>query len=198
MKIFNALTFTPLAAFGLLLGVGAANAAPGTAGADPHAAAPAVRQMPVKFPIPESVIEEHTELRAELLHAAQSGGKTGVAAQALTKLMEPHFVKEEELAQPALGLLPELAQGKVTPQMNAVLPVTEELRRSLPEMLSEHKEIHASLVQLEAAAKAEHKPEVERFAQQLMHHALTEEQITYPAALLVGEYLKLRLRVNNP
>ncbi len=95
---------------------------------------------------------------------------------------------------PALGLLPELAQGQVTAQMSAVLPITEELRRNLPEMLAEHRKIQATLVRLEAAAKAEDKPAAERFAQQLMHHALTEEQVTYPAALLVGEYLKLRLQ----
>lgn len=44
---------------------------------------------------------------------------------------------------------------------------------------------------LGAAGKAEHKPQAERLAEELMHHAQTEEQVMYPAAMLVGEYLKL-------
>ncbi|MGH8279024.1 MAG: hemerythrin domain-containing protein [Gammaproteobacteria bacterium] len=167
---------------------------PGSAFANPAVTSMTVKQMPVKFPIPTSVTEEHAELRAELTQVIQSGGATGQAAQAVAKVLNPHFLQEEEYALPALGLLPELAQGQVTPQMNAVLPVTEQLKRSLPGMLAEHKEIQAALVRLEAAAQAERKPEAERFAQQLMHHALTEEQVTYPAALLVGEYLKLKLQ----
>jgi hypothetical protein len=77
--------------------------------------------------------------------------------------------------------------------MAAVLPLTEELKRNMPQMLVEHGELHKALLQLAAAGKAEHKPEAERFAEELMHHAQMEEQVMYPAAMLVGEYLKLRL-----
>jgi hypothetical protein len=43
------------------------------------------------------------------------------------------------------------------------------------------------------AAKAEDKPEYERFAEKLMAHALTEEEVSYPTALLIGRYLKATL-----
>jgi hypothetical protein len=36
-------------------------------------------------------------------------------------------------------------------------------------------------------------PEHARFAEKLMFHAQTEEEVLYPAAILVGEYLKVKL-----
>lgn len=154
-------------------------------------------EVSMKFPIPESLIEEHAELHAELEHAVQSGGQTGAAARAVAAVLHPHFVKEEKLALPPLGLLPKLANGEVTPDMATILPLTEELKRSLPQMLAEHQQIQAALARLSTAAQAEHKQEAERFARELMRHAQTEEQVTYPAAILVGEYLKLRLKPGN-
>ena len=60
-------------------------------------------------------------------------------------------------------------------------------------MLAEHKEIVAALEQLKIAARAENKLEIENFAHVLVQHELTEEQVTYPTAILIGEYVKLRL-----
>lgn len=147
----------------------------------------------MKFPIPDSLTAEHAALHAELEQIIHSGGKTGQAAQAVAAVLEAHFVKEEKYALPPLALLGDLAGGKLSPQMAAILPLTDELKRSLPQMLAEHQQIVAALNHLSAVAKAEHKPDAERFAHELIHHAQTEEQITYPAAILVGEYVRLRL-----
>jgi hypothetical protein len=43
------------------------------------------------------------------------------------------------------------------------------------------------------AAKAENKPEYVHFAEKLMAHARTEEEVSYPTALLIGRYLKATL-----
>ena len=69
----------------------------------------------------------------------------------------------------------------------------EKLRAELPRMLEEHKLVIGALRRLAAAAKQEKKPEAARFAEALKLHAETEEQILYPAALLVGDYIRLRL-----
>lgn len=166
---------------------------------DSQAVAGASAEASVKFPVPDSVIAEHAALHGELAGIIHSGGKTGQAAQAVAAVLEPHFVKEEKYALPPLALLGDLASGKVRPGMAAILPLTDELKRSLPEMLAEHQQILAALTHLDASAKAEHKPEAGRFAHELIHHAQTEEQITYPAAILVGEYIRLKLHtVNTP
>jgi hypothetical protein len=43
------------------------------------------------------------------------------------------------------------------------------------------------------AAKEEKKIEYVRFAEKLTLHAQTEEEVLYPAAILIGEHLKLKL-----
>ena len=120
-------------------------------------------------------------------------GKVGEAARNVATLLHPHFVKEEEYALPPLGLLAAVAQGAVTPEMRAVLAMTERLKQDLPQMLAEHRHVVGALDQLAAAGRAESRADAERFAEKLRLHAETEEQVLYPAAMLVGEQVRARL-----
>ncbi|HSN39907.1 MAG TPA: hemerythrin domain-containing protein [Burkholderiales bacterium] len=147
----------------------------------------------MKLTIPRPLKLEHEELHEQLRRATRESGGLSEAAKAVAKLMHPHFVKEEEYALPPLGLLPLLAQGQVTPDMAAVLPMTDKLKAELGEMLAEHKSIVAALRRLADVAKRENKPEYAEFADKLILHAQTEEEVSYPTAILIGEYLKLRL-----
>lgn len=74
--------------------------------------------------------------------------------------------------------------------MSAVLQMTDKLETELPTMLSEHKEIVTALKTLIDAARAEDRPEYVHFAEKLMAHARMEEEVSYPAALVIGRYLK--------
>ncbi|HAF14835.1 MAG TPA: hypothetical protein DCK93_03345 [Blastocatellia bacterium] len=141
---------------------------------------------------PRPLKVEHAELHEELAKATKEGGRVGEAAKAVAELLHPHFVKEEEYALPPLGLLSMLAQGQVTPEMRDVLAMTDKLKAELPRMVEEHQAIVAALEKLVAAARQEGKPEYALFADKLMLHAQNEEEVLYPAAILVGEYLKLR------
>ncbi|MEK1854492.1 MAG: hypothetical protein AAAC48_22195 [Phyllobacterium sp.] len=76
--------------------------------------------------------------------------------------------------------------------MADVLALTDRLEAELPAMLAEHQQIVAALGDLMFAAKAEKKPKYAHFAERPISHARTEEEVLYPAALLVGRYLKLR------
>ena len=147
----------------------------------------------MEFKIPHSLKAEHEKLHQELVKATQAGGQTGEAAKAVAELLHIHFVAEEEYAMPPLGLLAPLAEGKITPEMGAVLTMTGKLKAELPHMLQEHKAIVGALEALVKAAKAESKPEYIHFAEKLILHAQNEEEVLYPAAILVGEYLKLKL-----
>jgi hypothetical protein len=149
----------------------------------------------MKFEVPTSLKLEHEELHAELVAATRAGGETGEAAKAVANVLHNHFVKEEEIALPPIGLLPLLASGKIDKEMRSVLPMTDRLKAELPEMLREHKAVVAALEKLIAAANREKLPEHARFAEKLMLHAQTEEEVLYPAAILVGEYLKVKLEV---
>jgi hemerythrin HHE cation binding domain-containing protein len=144
--------------------------------------------------IPGSLKAEHEELHEELVRITNLGAKTGAAAKAVAAALHAHFVKEEELAMPPLGLLPALAAGPVKSDMAKVVELTDKLKRELPTMLKEHQTIVGALDKLAEAAKAENKPAAEHFAAKLKQHAKSEEEVLYPAAIVVGEYVKLSLR----
>ncbi len=148
----------------------------------------------MKLCIPKPLKLEHEELHTELIRATRASGRTGEAATAVAKVLHEHFVKEEEFALPPLGLLPTLAWDELDEDAKSVLNMTGRLKSELSEMLEEHKVIVAALKNLIAAAEAEKKPEHARFAEKLMLHAQTEEEVLYPAAILIGEYLNLRFK----
>ena len=94
---------------------------------------------------------------------------------------------------PPIGLLKTLAKGKVSKDMGEVLVMTDRLRKDLSGMLKEHKAVIDALKKLSAAAKKEKRHDIVHFAEKLTLHAQTEEEVLYPAALLIGEYVKAKL-----
>jgi len=147
----------------------------------------------MNYEIPLPLKLEHEELHDELRRATQAGGDVGEAAKTLARLMHPHFVKEDEIALPPLGLLVALAKGEVTPEMAGVLRLTDRLKAELPAMLAEHKTIVAALDRLAEAAQRAGRSEIVEFARKLKLHAQTEEEVMYPASILVGELVRQRL-----
>ena len=145
------------------------------------------------FKIPTALKTEHKELHHRLASLTKLPGQVGEAASQVAALLHPHFLKEEEYALPPLGLLVPLAEGLVEPEMLQVTTLTDRLRTDLPRMLAEHRTVVGALRRLAAAAKKARKPEAVAFAAELGLHAETEEQVLYPAAILIGEYLKARL-----
>jgi hemerythrin HHE cation binding domain-containing protein len=148
----------------------------------------------IKLQVPSSIAAEHHELHEELASAIKSGGQTGDAAKIVEQRLSSHFEKEEEYALPQLGLLAPLAEGRVSPDMKPAIELSDRLKADMPKMLEEHKAIVEALNTLKEAAKAENKMQAISFSEKLSAHAQNEEQIMYPAAILVGEYLKLKLK----
>jgi hypothetical protein len=151
------------------------------------------RAMDNRFAIPAPLRAEHEELHTRLAAATREAGEIGQAAREVAQLLHPHFVREEEFAMPPLALLAPLARGEIRADMADVLPLTRQLKAELPAMLQEHQQIVAALDKLRAAARAAGRGEYERFAEALVLHAQTEELVLYPAAILVGELVALRL-----
>jgi len=139
---------------------------------------------------PPSLAAEHRELHEVLARASKEGGELGSAGDELEKSLAPHFKREEEIAAPPLGLLPKLAREDATADMRAVLPMTDALERELPQMLREHAAIREAVAKFRAAATNAGREEYVRFSDELAAHARQEEEILYPAAVLVGRYVK--------
>lgn len=147
----------------------------------------------VELLIPESMRLEHQDIHARLERATNAPGRVGAAARELAKVLHPHFVREEQIALPPLGLLAPLARGETTPEMRTVLAMTDSLRAELPRMLEEHRAIHAATLRLGEVARAEHDADAAELADALAVHAQGEEEMFYPAALLAGEVVRARL-----
>ncbi len=142
--------------------------------------------------IPQPLKHEHDELHADLVRATQAGGATAAAAKKVAHLLHPHFVQEEAFAMPPLGALAPLAKGELPPDAASLLAMARRLKAELPRMLAEHETIVGALKELAAAAQREGNPDVASFAERLTMHARTEEEVLYPAAILVGEVLTAR------
>ncbi len=147
--------------------------------------------------IPESLRVEHAKIHNELVRATNLPGPVGAAARELAGVLHAHFVREEEIALPPLGLLAALARGEHDEGMRPVLAMTDALRAELPRMLEEHKAIHAATRRLGEVALAAKDEAVAQLAEDLKVHARSEEEVFYPAALLVGDLVRMRLRAGR-
>ena len=152
----------------------------------------------MKFTIPQPLQHEHEALHEALRLAPHADGEVGEAAKTLAQLMHPHFVKEDQFALPPLGLLAALARGEWSVEMAEVLTLTEQLEAELPQMLAEHQAIVAALKTLRDAAVQAGRIDIVTFAETLTEHARTEEEVMYPAAVLVGQVVRQRLRLSVP
>lgn len=143
--------------------------------------------------MPESLRAEHEDLRAELDHALRLGGRLGEAARMLESPLRAHLRREDDNVHLALGLLQSVADGKIAPAMREVVVIVDRLKIELPQMLAEHAEIEKALDRLGQVATQEARPRIAYFAAKLLRHARMEEEVLYPAAIVLGEYLKSRL-----
>jgi hypothetical protein len=107
--------------------------------------------------------------------------------------MHPHFLREDEYAIPPLSLLPRLARGEVTTEMADVLPLVARLKEEMPLMIEEHRAILGAVRAFALAAESDGDEKCIRLAAELTVHAQLEEEVLYPAALLVGAYVKAKL-----
>lgn len=143
--------------------------------------------------IPSSLRAEHEEIHKALVEATRAPGRVGAAAKELAAVLDPHFERENQIALPPLGLLAPLAAGETPAGLQEVLGMSDALRKELPRMLEEHKRIRAATEKVRAAARDEKAVAHEHFAEALAAHARTEEEILYPAAILVGDVIRARL-----
>lgn len=144
--------------------------------------------------VPEPLRLEHEEMHDALARASHEPGLIGDSAKRLLRIMKPHVDKEETFALPPLGMLHQLVRGIHSPEEEAAVIMAWRLREDLDNMLAEHRVIGAALEELLAAATAEQRVEYAELARKVLHHMQTEEQVLYPATILVGDYLRGKRR----
>jgi len=147
-----------------------------------------------KAELPSVLQLAHTELHDEMVEASRLGGETGATARNVVKVLFPHVLLEEEFGIPPLSILPRLARGEIAEDMRVVLRWSDLLKAELPRMFQEHKQIVEALQVFLPAAKAEGHQGYARLAEKLLLHVRLEEEVLYPASIVVGEYVRLKLR----
>jgi hemerythrin HHE cation binding domain-containing protein len=142
---------------------------------------------------PEALDFVHRELNDALQKAAAAPGRTGEAARDVLERLTSHVLMEQEYATPPLAEIARIANGEITPDMARYIEKTDAFKAELPHMLEDHKLIVEALRTLMQAAAAEKQSGAAQFAQKMIQHAQLEEEVLYPAAILVGEYLRLKM-----
>jgi hypothetical protein len=151
-----------------------------------------------EFSIPHSLAVEHQHLHQALEALASKKAPVGPAAQRLADALEPHFQKENAEALPVLGLLAALSRGEISEKMRPAIEASQKLKSVLPVMLAEHKVIGEAIDNLRKAGEKAGDRDATKFAEDLALHAKTEEDVLYPAAILVGSYIETQLHTPTP
>ena len=145
--------------------------------------------------VPESLKNAHDALHSGLKRALREPGQTGDVARRIMQLMDGHMLREEKFALKPLGLLKALGRGETPPELAEAVRMVQGLTREMPQMVDEHRQIAELLRELAKHAEAEGKPEYVGVAEDLILHAQMEEDVFYPAALLIGAYAALARKV---
>ncbi|MGZ5221914.1 MAG: hemerythrin domain-containing protein [Chitinophagaceae bacterium] len=151
-----------------------------------------ITQFSGKPQVPSSIKKEHEYLLDKIHKITLFQDSTGRAAIKLNDLMQHHFTEEEDYVLPPLGILPLLASGKLPEQTKEVIQLCEQLKSQLLHLSVEHQLIKAFMDELMQSATNENHPGIIEFEKELQKHANTEEEVFFPAAILIGEYLKLK------
>ena len=140
--------------------------------------------------VPQSLTLEHEAIVNELTLLAGRGGSVGAAASKALPLVKTHFAKEAEFVFPPLGILPELAKGRITPDMKAAISMAERAKAAEQQLHDEHTQITSLMNDIIAAAKAGHENEVIAFATRVAAHSLNEMNVLFPTTIVIGDYLR--------
>lgn len=128
----------------------------------------------MRIEMPRSLRLDHDELAQTLAGWSHEPGRLGEEIRRVARLLEPHM-------------------REVRAEMAQVFPHTDWLKNHAGTLVAEHRMILAAAEQMLEAARGEQRLDCLEFAERLINHLRVEEEVLYPAAILVGEYLRLAL-----
>lgn len=144
----------------------------------------------MQLKVPKAITHGHESLCAELDNVIAIGGRIGEKARLLNLVMAPHFKKEEEYALPPLGLLLALSEGGWEIDAQEAIKMADNLQLKLEEMTIEHQNILRIMNELKAISEEANHFAAKLFIKNLTMHIELEDEVLYPATILVGNYLK--------
>ena len=149
-----------------------------------------ITQFPGKPEVNQFIKEEHEHLLEQMEKLVQTKDSTRQVAKRILELMRHHFQEEEDYVLPPLRALPALASGMIPEHSSEIIRLTEKLKSQLSHINAEHQMIMVHLRELKLAVAYDSLPDVTLLEEQVHKHARAEEEVYFPAAILIGEYLK--------
>ncbi len=143
--------------------------------------------------LPASIQLGHEDTLRRLAILMKRKGPVGVAASKAAAEYKQHLSREVEYILPPLTLLPELAEGKITPDMAWAMAMTDRTKATREEIFEERARMTDALNGIVAAALPVHDNEAIAFAQDMAADVLVDTELEEPTVLLIGEYLHSKL-----
>ena len=143
--------------------------------------------------VPQSIRHQHEQIISRLSHFAGHTGPTGAAASKALNVLKDHYAKEEAFVLPPLGLLPRLAKGEVSKDMEPAIAMAERARAALTDLQSDHIQITSLMNELLEAGKNAGNDELVRLATRIASQSLNDIEVAHPTVIIVGEFVHQRL-----
>lgn len=143
--------------------------------------------------IPQSVRSEHESVLGYLRGIAAKPTPEGAAAQKVIDLLIPHMAKEESFILPPLVLLPDLAAGKVTPDMRWAIEMGNRVKSEQATLLKIHQGLSDAFIELLDAAMAAGDEVTVGFTKDMAADDLGDREVTEPTTILIGEFVHSHL-----
>jgi hypothetical protein len=164
----------------------------GAQGLGPLGSAVAQQPAPPHL-IPQSLQIEHEDTLERLTILTHRPGAVGAEARKALVLFKAHIARESEFILPPLTLLPELADGKVTPDMKWALAMSDRVKTEREQIFQQHTQITDAMNALAVAARAAHDKVAQEFAEAAVGDSLNDAELLEPMVLLIGDYLRAKL-----
>lgn len=149
----------------------------------------------MKPKIPKAISHGHSHLCC-LLKTLLKNYEENSELKLLNDVMTAHFHKEEKYALPPLGLLLNLSEGDWQLDEDTAIDMAEAVNSKLAELQKDHENIEKLIQSLKSYAENGNYYDLERFINDLEIHMELEDQVLYPAAVLIGNYFKKLTNTN--
>lgn len=144
--------------------------------------------------MPQSVRLQHEQIVSRLKIYTNHDAPTGPAASKALAAINAHYAKEEAFVLPPLALLPRIAKGEISKDMEPALAMATRTQASLPELEKDHIQITSMMNELVEAGQRTHDDELVRLATRIAAESLNHIEVAIPTTIIVGNYLRERLQ----
>lgn len=143
--------------------------------------------------VPQSIRLQHEQITRRLLAYTKHEAPVGAAAAKALAAVNAHYEKDEQYVLPPLALLPRIAKGEISKDMEAAIAMTSRTQAALPELEKDHIQITSLMNELIEAGNKTHNDELVRLATRIAAQSLNHIEVLIPASIMVGNYLRQRV-----